>query len=172
MNHIKPYRSFVLENAKPTKFGYVKLQLEPITMQEIHKMISPEDLDAKGLEEDTHLTLLYGLHPGVTPEQVSEKLKGINFSRIRLENISIFDQGSREVLKFDVTGWNLLEANSALKELPNTSDFPDFHPHTTIAYLKPGTSNKYLQLLNGKSFDLKATEVFYKDADKNIYKIK
>lgn len=172
MNLIKKYTSFLLEKKNESKkFGYVKLQLDPVTIEEIYKMISFEDLDSK-LLEDTHLTLLYGLHPKVTPEQVSEKLKNIEFSNVKLDNISIFNQGFREVLKFDVTGKNIIEANNALKELPNSSFFPDFNPHITIAYLKPGTSEKYLQQLKGKSFELKPTNVLYKDADKNITKIK
>jgi 2'-5' RNA ligase len=171
MNLIKKYRSFLLEKNEQKKFGYVKLQLDSLPIEEIYKMISFEDLDTK-LIEDTHLTLLYGLHSEVTAEQVLEKLKNIEFSNVKLENISIFNEGSREVLKFDVTGKNIIEANKKLKELPYTSFFTDFKPHITIAYLKPGTSEKYVQLLKDKSFELKPTVILYKDTNKNIFKIK
>jgi hypothetical protein len=55
-----------------------------------------------------------------------------------------------DVLKFDVryptkSGAFLHKINSKLQELPHTNGFPDYHPHSTIAYLKSGSGKKYIE---------------------------
>lgn len=58
------------------------------------------------------------------------------------------------MLKFDVEyideGENkfLHKSNEELKKLPYTSNFPDYHPHCTIAYIKKGLGDKYINQLN------------------------
>ena len=32
-----------------------------------------------------------------------------------------------------------------MKELPNTSKFPEYHPHITIAYVKSGKGKNYVK---------------------------
>ena len=51
--------------------------------------------------------------------------------------------------------------NEKLRKLPHTTDFPDYHPHCTITYLLPGTSDKYIELLKGVSIQVKPTEFVY-----------
>ena len=49
--------------------------------------------------------------------------------------------------QFDVKGDNLHDANEELKKYPFTSDYPDYHPHLTIGYLKPNKGKKYVDIL-------------------------
>jgi 2'-5' RNA ligase len=51
------------------------------------------------------------------------------------------------VLKYDIMGDNLNDTNEELKQFPFTSDYPDYHPHMTIAYLKPGKGKHYIDML-------------------------
>jgi hypothetical protein len=44
-------------------------------------------------------------------------------------------------------GDNLNDTNEELKQFPFTSDYPDYYPHMTIAYLKPGKGNDYINML-------------------------
>jgi 2'-5' RNA ligase len=44
-------------------------------------------------------------------------------------------------------GDNLNETNEELKQFPFTSDYPDYHPHMTVAYLKPGKGKHYIDML-------------------------
>lgn len=153
------------------KFGYVKLQLDASSLKEFQDQISKDDLDTKGFETDPHVTLLYGLHPEVTDQQVKEKLDKVSFGSVSGKNVSLFT-GGQEVLKLDAEGSGLIEANKALRELPHTSDFPDFHPHITIAFLKKGLGQKYVDMFKGKSLDLKAGKIIYKNAGKQEFTIK
>ena len=34
--------------------------------------------------------------------------------------------------------------NSRISELPHTTDYPDYRPHITVAYVKPGKAEKYV----------------------------
>lgn len=46
----------------------------------------------------------------------------------------------------------LHKLNKKFRKYPFTSDYPDYHPHCTIAYVKAGTSDKYIKKLNDLEF--------------------
>jgi 2'-5' RNA ligase len=117
------------------------------------------DLRTYGKETDPHCTLLYGLHEEVTLDQVKQALKDITFSDCKLYNVSKFDNPKYDVLKFDVGyatrgGDFLNKANKALSKLPFTSEYPDYHAHSTVAYLKKGAADKYIKALKEKEYTL------------------
>lgn len=71
-----------------------------------------------------------------------------------------------DVLKFDVKDCDHLhEINAELRKKPHTSNFPDYHPHATIAYLKPGTAKSYVEKHKDVSETVKPTEIVYSKAD-------
>jgi hypothetical protein len=78
------------------------------------------------------------------------------------------------VLKFDIKGDNIHETNKDLQQYPFTSNFPDYHPHMTIAYLKPGTGKRYAKMLKEFEYDLIPQYVVYSkpNGDKDKIKIK
>ena len=153
-------------------YGYVKLQLDSSFLNEFQKQIDKDDLNTKGIEDDPHITLLYGLHSEVTEEQVKNKLKDINILTVDLFNLSIFPQSDKDVLKFDTKNSNLFKANKVLKELPYTSDFPNYHPHVTIAYLKKDLGKKYINLFKNKILSVPTKGIVYKNANKQVFNIK
>jgi hypothetical protein len=49
-----------------------------------------------------------------------------------------FENELYDVLKFDVKREkSLFDCNKDLMKFPHTTDYPDYHPHLTISYLKP-----------------------------------
>jgi hypothetical protein len=50
------------------------------------------------------------------------------------------------VLKLDVDCDVLHKVNKELSKLPHTTEYPNYKPHVTIAYLKPGLGKKYLNI--------------------------
>lgn len=152
----------VLKEATGQKFEYgcVMLYFTFPEMNKIHEMIDPEDIYYEegdrsfGLEDEPHTTLLFGLHEGVTSEDVSGILDNFKFGTCRVSDASLFQNPQYDVLKFDVSGTNLHNANRELKKFPHTSNFPDYHPHLTVGYLKPGRGKKYVKKLNGLTFQL------------------
>lgn len=149
------------------EYGCVMLYYDFPEMFKIHSMISPQDIYTEegdrtfGLEEEPHTTLLFGLHEGVSNEQVQSVLDEVTFGECKLHNISKFTNPKYDVIKFDVVGPGLHTVNSKLKQLPYTSNFPKYHPHSTVAYLKPETSNKYIETLKGQEFNLLPLHAVY-----------
>lgn len=139
----------LLENRK-LEYGCVLLNLYSPGIFKLHQLIKSEDIyidpvdPSFGLEKEPHCTLLFGLHQEVTDDQVFHSLKEIEYSDCILHNLSIFPSEKYDVLKFDVRGKGLSESNKRLSELPHTSTYPQYHPHCTVAYLKKGTSDKYV----------------------------
>lgn len=139
-------------------YGCVMLYFDFPEILKIHNAINPshlytEDDDSYGIEDEPHCTLLYGLHDTVTIDDVNRMLDTIQFGDCKIYNPSLFENEKYDVLKFEVGyatrgGAFLSKANWRLKKLPYTSDFPDYKPHMTIAYLKPGFGKKYVDMLN------------------------
>jgi 2'-5' RNA ligase len=105
------------------------------------------DENEYGIEIEPHVTVLYGLHDTeIQTEQVIEFLKVIKPVMTSLYSISIFENENYDVLKFSVNSESLHIIHEITKKMfPYTSSYPDYIPHCTIAYLKPGTGKKYVK---------------------------
>ena len=149
------------------EFGCAMLYYDFPLMFKIHNMIDPKDIYTEegdrtfGYEDEPHTTLLFGLHEGVSNEDVQSVLDQINFGQCKLYNASKFENPKYDVLKFDVVGPGLHTANAALKKFPHTTGFPNYHPHCTIAYLQPGTADRYIKALAGQEFTLQPQHAVY-----------
>jgi hypothetical protein len=141
---------------------------------ELHAMIESDDLYTEtgdrtfGIEDEPHTTLLFGLHSNEIPdEEIMKICTSMPIGQLTLKNASLFKNSNKgyEVLKFDVENPVLYDINKKLAELPHTTDFPDYHPHCTIAYLKKGTGDRYVSLLQGKTFDVTPSEIVYSKPD-------
>lgn len=171
----------VKEDAAPKyEYGCVMLYFNFPEMEQMHRMINGEDVYTSdqdgsfGLETEPHTTLLFGLHPEVTDQDVANVLSKHYFSMCSINNASLFENPEYDVLKFDVSGDGLHECNSALSQYPHTTNFPDYHPHLTIGYLKPGTGAKHAELFSNMGYNLTPQYAVYSkpDGTKSKFKIK
>jgi hypothetical protein len=98
-----------------------------------------------GLEDKPHITALYGL-TDADPEPVRKLLEEFGKVTATLGEVSLFENADKpyDVVKVDIHGEDLKRLNERLRTLPHSSDFPDYHPHLTIAYVKKGTGQKYV----------------------------
>lgn len=131
----------------PYEYGCVMLYLD-FDETQLTSAISDGDVyddesGKYGKETEPHVTLLYGLHSNVTPQIIQQILDKIHFGDITLNNISLFENDEYDVLKFDANGKGLVEANSIFNKLPNSNEYPNYHPHMTLAYLKKGKGRFY-----------------------------
>lgn len=151
---IKKFDEF-LENGKGGNlydYGCVMIYPKIENWKEITSIINSDDVynssdPAYGIENSPHITLLYGLHSNVSKEDVENilsKFKGKDIN-ISINGIGKFDGDDKfSVVKLNVDSPILHEINKELKKLPHTSDYPDYKPHMTIAYVRPGSADKYL----------------------------
>ncbi len=154
--------------------------------KEFQSMIDDKDVYTEegdlgyGREDEPHVTILYGLHDDILDSTIEEIIDEIKPTKLVLKKISIFenDDDDYDVVKFDITGVSegrLAKMNAKFAELPHTNDYPDYHPHATIAYVKAGTGKKYVQTLSSEdTIVVECDDVVYGKADgsENKYKLK
>jgi len=144
----------------------------------ITNIVKKEDLyldkddDSYGLEDEPHITLLYGLHSDIPDSDVEDIVKEFKAPTLILNEISVFENENFDVLKFDVHHDALIDMNKKLTTLPYTTDYPNYKAHTTIAYVKPGLGKKYAIKIDG--IEVIPEKIVYSkvDGSKIIYKFK
>lgn len=140
-------------------FSCLMLDIDNNTLHNILKSIDDEDLHEEGKETDSHITVKYGLH-------TKDHKEIFNFCEdwgkfpidIKLHNFSIFENDEYDVLKLEVSSKALKDLNKKICEnFEFTDSYPDYNPHTTLAYLKKGFGKIYVENLKLKfpNFDKK-----------------
>lgn len=158
------------------------LNLEERLWDNILNDISKSDVWDKeegfGLEEEPHVTILYGIQSNlIQKEAYQENIKYFfaNCNPIIIEScgVSVFENDKYDVLKFDIVcNSELAYARRFAISLPHQTSFPDYIPHCTVAYLKKGSGKKYADELNKKySFSTVADKVIYSECNGNRHQI-
>jgi 2'-5' RNA ligase len=98
-----------------------------------------------GREIEPHVTVLYGLlDDEIEEDEVVTLLSMIQCPTVKCTEISIFENKEYDVLKWDVESDELNILNKVFTCMfPYESNYPDYHAHSTIAYLKSGKGKKY-----------------------------
>lgn len=178
--------SHINEDKGEHSYGCAMVFFDFPQINDIHSQIDEEDVykgdeededdnRSYGLEKDSHATLLYGLHDDeVDPSEVLEICTDVEYPVLKLEKVSTFENEKYDVLKFDVDCDVLHQINKKLKSLPHTNKFPDYHPHSTIAYLKPGTGKKYVEKFNELEEEVEPSKIVYSrsNGDKEEKRVK
>jgi hypothetical protein len=166
--YIPTFESFLdglsneLNEGKKYAYGCAMLQFDFPDMKMFHEKIEEDDLSGDGIEKDPHVTLLYGLHSEEIKDiDVIDICQSIKIGPMDLHNISLFENKDFDVLKFDVRSNFLRKINEKLSDLPHTTDYPDYHAHATIAYLKPGKGKKYVDMFNSRAYEVYPTRFVY-----------
>jgi len=155
---VKKYIQFVKESTS-YDYGCVMVEVPVTNWNEIISVINKDDLyevegENYGIQDNPHLTLLYGLKSNITKEQVEQVLqKAIDGDKIiiEIENIGLFENDNFDVVKFNIKKTEQLQKLfDSLSELPNENTFPDYNPHMTIAYVKKGLGKKYTKTYSHK----------------------
>ena len=137
----------------------------------IGQRIDSEDLTEKGVETDPHVTLCYGL-TNPDPQAASQAIVGQSPFPFRLAgDLDAFldaDTGDGyDVLFVPIeNAERLREMNQRLRRIGCESTH-GFHPHATVAYVKPGMAAKYVDAVAGPGRQIGKGELVFSDPDKN-----
>lgn len=144
---IKKFELFK-EKERKYEYGCIFLEVEMEGWKDILNQIPEKDLAEDGYSELSHITLLYGIHETVSMDEIKDIVSTIDTNKfdITVGNLSLFENKEFDVLKLDIYSHYLKELNNKFKKLDHTNDFPDYHAHLTIAYLKVGLGKKYIDI--------------------------
>jgi len=167
------FRKKINEGKHNDKFEYgcviLYLDVNKKDWGNLESMIDKDDLylgkdDDRGyaFENEPHITVLYGLHGDIPLKDIEKVLKSMKRPEITMQKVTSFNNPDFGVLKFDVESDDLVKENKKLTKFPHTTDYPDYHAHCTIAYIKPDKIDKYVK----KFKDIEPIEVI---VDKIVY---
>jgi len=169
----------LLEGKRKNDYNCVMLFLDFPKMNELTSQIEKSDIyedpddDTFGIQKEPHVTLLFGLHEEVKLNDVTKILDKYEFGDLTIHNASIFENEQYDVLKLDVKRDKaLFDCNKDLMKFPHTTDYPDYHPHLTISYLKPGKGKKYVDMFKDLKFVLIPEKAVYSLTDGSKHNIK
>lgn len=126
--------------------GCVMLDTEPLPQFKINEDIlyysdNPDMKYVRGQvsEKTPHVTLLYGLMPGVRKVHVDRVLDGWEWPEIKIKSIGHFDPELPDDPYYCVVAHvdteNLIEAHQRLSFLPHINTYKEYKAHLTIAYI-------------------------------------
>lgn len=134
--------------------GYLMLKIYNPFADEVRRLIDPSDLAPDGFEYEPHVTLLMDVPSTQCPEDLLTFAMNhiVVDDELYLGNISVFENEEYDVLKWDVSEaskdrWMTIFHDNLIQEFHIEEHYPEFHPHSTIAYLIKGKGKEYAEKL-------------------------
>lgn len=168
---IKTFEKFLLFLEKDStmyEYGCLMVHLNIPNWYDFLSKINPNELyqtenDRYGLETEPHCTILYGIHSDVNDQDVIDLFSGLKKSDfdLKIDGVDCFYNQEYDVLKLNVQSEKLHELNGLCKSLPYTSQYPDYKPHITLAYLQKGSGAKYVDPTFKTKFDNTIDKIVY-----------
>jgi 2'-5' RNA ligase len=160
------FKDYLLNEQHKYEYGCVMLEFDIPNWKSFQKKIDKDDIyneNGYGLENEPHVTLLFGVYDAVNVEDIKKTVEYLSNIYIQIKELSIFSSNNSiyDVLKFDVISDNLYNINISLKNmLPHIESEFSYKPHMTLAYIKAGRGVKYVKTLD-KPIILKAKSIIY-----------
>jgi len=127
-----------------------------------------DDNNDYGLETNAHVTLVPCLDNDVDLEKLKTYLEDISEYDIILTDLSKFECDKFDVLKCSVKSEKLKKTNKKIvKDFETHSEYKEYQPHLTIAYMKHGMADKYLKKILPKLIYLKPLNFHFSFVDEN-----
>ena len=106
----------------------------------------PDNPDSYGMVGDTHLTLVACMPNDVGLDMIKSMVRPIYDYPILLMNVSTFENDRYDVLKCDAVSDVIMDTNRKICDvIPTFSEYKEYNPHVTIAYLKKGAGKRHLK---------------------------
>lgn len=127
------------------------------------KLIKEEHLylegDEYGRETEPHITIRYGFLKDLNELDIRQLLKGHKKFMVELYGLNRFDtHPNYDVAKFQVSSPVMKQLNELSGVYLNESDYRDYSPHLTLAYVQKG---KFPHVKEGLNIKFPITEICY-----------
>lgn len=156
---MREYACIMLDYEQP---GFIKEIQKTIPEDEIYFGETKEQKDDYGIETEAHISIAFGLETDVKFDDFKKHLFPLDEYKTILVNVSVFENKLFDVLKVDARCPKAAESNKLIqKDFELHTEYKDFHPHMTIAYLKKGFADKYKKSMLDKIEDIKPYEFNY-----------
>ena len=121
----------------------------------VHEKIKPDDVyenekeDIKGKEDKPHITLLYGIKerkPNV--EKLTQMIQNHPaLTQVAWVGLDKFEADQYDVLIIKIESKECEELFADLNNLypDNANSYPDYKPHTALAYVQRGKADSYIE---------------------------
>jgi 2'-5' RNA ligase len=141
----------------------------------------PDDaLSDKGREAQPHVTVEYGIDPATQIENIAEVIENSDTVKemagrgatMTLGATAVFPGEEYDVVYVTVESPDLIMLNSVIAKGVTTTDTqPEYIPHVTLAYVKPGEGEKYVgdETLVGTSITFDT--IAFSDTDGNLTEV-
>lgn len=96
-----------------------------------------------GRELEPHVTIKFGLTKAYSREEMQEMLKDVKPFKVKFKKITLFENPEFDVVKFDIDSDELKKLNKQFSKLPNEDEHPNYHAHSTLAYVKKGEGKTF-----------------------------
>lgn len=105
--------------------------------------------NGSGIVTEPHISLLTDLEITFPDSELRKIISQIPEFRVEFGPISFFRNGKVDVAKIDIVSDQLDEIHYHLKSMiPNHYKFDEYHPHCTLAFVKPGSCDSILNQAN------------------------
>lgn len=177
MERFQTFKNWLNEQKEQPKYGCVMLDAQIKDWKDKHiGGIDGDDVyrkpldDSFGLEDNPHVTVLYGIHedeidPEVVHDVIRDKMGPVT---VKINQIGVFENSEYDVVKYEVPATKELKEYRRIIEdtFPNTQTYSDYKPHITLAYVKPGLGKKYAKKLE-EPFEVTFNKGVYSWHDEN-----
>jgi len=159
------------EPAEPAhEFSSTQINLPPDVADKVRAVgfkIPYEELAEDGREDEPHVTVKFGLHTNDIND-VRAVVESEPPILIRIGPLSIFRSDTHDVVKAEIESDDLHRINAKIAAaLPTTDSHPDYQPHLTLAYVKPGMGEKYVGLTDLDGIQVVANALIFSDKNRN-----
>lgn len=132
------------------KYAFLMIDYNmPHIVDKIQKQIKEEELyiegDEYGLEKEPHVTLVPCLDNDVKVDDLKPLVNDLHTYKAMITDVSKFECEDYDVLKCNISSMVMNDTNNRITKKFETHTEFDYHPHMTIAYMKKGAADKYLQ---------------------------
>ncbi len=143
------YTSTQIDIPKRAANSLIKLANKIIDKDDLY--FDPNDKSISGIENQIHVTILYGLTNPSDVSQIIPFLKQQHFDNVSLKwgKVDKFskDENPYDVLIYKIISPDLQTLHDLLRNrFDNVYGYNGYIAHSTIAYLKKGTADKYISI--------------------------